>query len=191
MRPLSFLAVFNLHSGQHLIVGKTINWNVQTQLTIGTEELALSVFLLICAQGYFQNTPAAQLICVPMYQQLLSRTACRYDIATFLSPRPLTRQKCAHLRNILISPSFAWLCTLHYLCIKCWAIFADCGRNMKLSKILICVGVSIVALVVNTVTIFVSHLLVLETGRLKDQLILVRLLERNVHYKNQSFKVTY
>lgn len=48
-----------------------------------------------------------------------------------------------------------------------------------------------VALVVNTVTTFVSYLLVLETGRLKDQLCLVRLLERNVRWKNQSFKVTY
>lgn len=75
------------------------------------EELALSVFLLIYAQGHFQNTPAAQLICVPMYQQLLSMTACRYDIATFLSPRPLTEKKCAQLRNILISPRVA--CVLY------------------------------------------------------------------------------
>lgn len=75
-------------------------------------KLAPSVFLLICAQGYFQNTPAAQLICVLTYQRLLSRTACRYDGVTFLSPRPLTGQKCARLRNILMSPSFAWLCTL-------------------------------------------------------------------------------
>lgn len=62
---------------------------------------------------------------------------------------------------------------------------------MKLIKIPICVGVAIVALVVNTVTTFVSYVLVLETGRLKDQLGLVRLLERNVRCKNQSFKVTY
>lgn len=72
----------------------------------------------------------------------------------------------------------------------CWAVFADCGRNMKLIKILMCVGVAIVALVVSIVT-FVSYLLVLETGRLKDQLGLDRLLEWNVRCKNRSLKVTY
>lgn len=65
----------------------------------------------------------------------------------------------------------------------CWAVFADCGRNMKLIKILICVAVAIVALVVNTVNTFVSYLLVLEAGRLKDQLDLAGLLERNVRCK--------
>lgn len=84
---------------------------------------ALYVFLLICAQGYFQNTPADHLICVRACQQLLSRMACRYDIKTFLSPRPLTGQKCTWLRNISISPSFAWLCTSRYRCINVLGCF--------------------------------------------------------------------
>lgn len=139
------------------------------------EKLALSVFLFIYAQGYFENTPAAQLICVPTYQQLLSRTVCRYDIATFLSLRPLTGQKFARLRNILISPCFVYFMLPLY---KCVGLFLQTvAETWSSSK--------------STVTTFVSYLLVLETGRLKDQLGLVRLLEQNVRCKNQSFKVTY